>query len=210
MKLYGFSITPGPRRVRMFLAEKGIQVDTIDAVAADGVSLADWYVERYPHALTPMLELDDGTQIGEAMAICRYFEALQPDPPLMGSDPTEKAVIEMWERRAYNEGMGAIEEVFRNSHPLMVDRGLPGARAPVPQIPALVDRGMGRLRRFFDKIEDQLSKHPYLAGERFSVADITALCSLDFGRWCRLDIPEDCKSVQRWHTEVSSRPSALA
>jgi glutathione S-transferase len=210
MKLYGFSITPGPRRVRMFLAEKGIQVDIVDAVAADGVSLADWYIERYPHALTPMLELDDGTQIGEAMAICRYFEALQPDPPLMGADPKEKAIVEMWERRAYNEGMGAIEEVFRNSHPLMADRGLPGTRAAVPQIPALVERGMGRLRRFFDKLEHHLSANRYMAGERFSVADITTLCSLDFGRWCRLDIPEDCDAIRRWHTEVSARPSALA
>lgn len=210
MKLYVFTITPGPRRVRMFLAEKGIRIEAVDVVDSDGVSLSQWYVDRYPHALTPMLELDDGTQIGEAMAICRYFETLQPEPPLMGTDARERAIVEMWERRVYNEGMVAIDEVFRNSHPLMADRGLAGTREKVPQIPALVERGRGRLRRFFDKLDGQLATNRYVAGERFSVADITALTTLDFCRWCQVDIPDSCEGIKRWYAEVSSRPSALA
>ena len=208
MKLYEFPDAPSPRRARMFLAEKGLRVELVNAT--EGTKLADWYVEKYPHALTPMLELDDGTQIGETMAICRYFEMLYPDPPLMGRTPLECACIEMWERRAYNEGLGAVEEVFRNSHPMMADRGFGGTTEAVPQVPALVERGQGRLRRFFDKFARQLADNRYVAGEHFSVADITTLCAIDFGKWCLLEVPPHCSSIKRWYAEVSARPSAMA
>jgi glutathione S-transferase len=207
MKLYQFPDAPSPRRARIFLAEKGMTVQLVDAT--EGMKLAGWYVEKYPHALTPMLELDDGTQIGETMAICRYLEMLHPDPPLMGRSPLECAIIEMWERRAYNEGLGAVEEIFRNSHPIMSERGYGGTTEAVPQIPALVERGQGRLRRFFDKFEQQLTANRYVAGERFSVADITTLCTIDFAKWCQLEIPQRCRSIKRWYGEVSARPSVL-
>jgi len=192
----------------MFLHEKGLELPMEDV--ADGFQWTDWYKAHYPHMLVPMLELDDGTQIGEAMAICRYFETLHPEPPLMGGNAKERAVIEMWERRSHWEGTGAVEDIFRNSHPLMVDRGLPGTSEPVPQIPALVERGIGRLRRFFNKFDTQLADNRFVAGNHFSVADISTLCTIDYGRWCQLDVPADCKHVRRWYAEVSSRSSATA
>ncbi|MBX9962874.1 MAG: glutathione S-transferase N-terminal domain-containing protein [Burkholderiales bacterium] len=208
MKLYQFAATPSCRKVRMFLEEKGIVVPTIDA--NDGMALADWYCELYPHRMTPMLELDDGTQLGESVAICRYFETLHPDPPLMGTDAKDRALVEMWERRAYLEGAAAIEEIFRNSHPICVGRGLQGTAERVDQIPVLVDRGRARLRRFYDKLERQLDGNRHVVGERFSIADITTLVSIDFGRWCQLDIPAACINVQRWYSDVAARPSAAA
>jgi glutathione S-transferase len=208
MKLYHVDFTPSSRKVRMFLHEKGLELPMEDV--ADGFEWTDWYKAHYPHMLVPMLELDDGTQIGEAMAICRYFETLHPEPPLMGENAKERAVIEMWERRSHWEGGGAVEDIFRNSHPLMVDRGLPGTSERVPQIPALVERGIGRLRRFFDKFEAQLAHNRFVAGDRFSVADISTLCTIDYGRWCQLDVPAGCQHVRRWYAEVSSRSSATA
>ena len=208
MKLYHVDFTPSSRKVRMFLHEKRLELPMEDV--GDGFQWTDWYKAHYPHMLVPMLELDDGTQIGEAMAICRYFETLHPDPPLMGESAKERAVIEMWERRAHWEGGAAVEDIFRNSHPLMVNRGLAGTSEPVPQIPALVERGIGRLRRFFDKFDKQLAENRFVAGERFSVADITTLCTIDYGRWCQLDVPAECEHVHRWYAEVSSRSSAAA
>jgi glutathione S-transferase len=149
MKPYHTQMTPSSRKVRMFLHEKKIEIPMEDVT--ERFALAAWNKKQYPHAMVPMLELDDQTQLGEAVAICRYFEECQPDPPLMGVGAREKAVAEMWERRAYLEGAGALEEIFRNSHPLMLDRGLPGTDDPVPQIPALNERGKERLRRFYQK-----------------------------------------------------------
>jgi glutathione S-transferase len=208
MKLYHVDFTPSSRKVRMFLHEKGLQLPMEDV--SDGFEWMDWYKAHYPHRLVPMLELDDGTQIGEAMAICRYFETLHPEPPLLGETAKQQALIEMWERRAHLEGGAAVEDIFRNSHPLMVNRGLPGTAEPVPQIPALVERGIGRLRRFFDKFDRQLAENRFVAGDRFSAADITTLCTIDYGRWCQLDVPAHCQHIQRWYADVSSRPSATA
>jgi glutathione S-transferase len=208
MKLYQFAVTPSSRKVRMFLHEKSLQVPMVDA--NDGMTLAAWYCEQYPHRLTPMLELDDGTQIGESIAICRYFETLHPDPPLMGTDAKDRALVEMWERRADLEGTAAVEEIYRNSHPTCVGHALQGTADRVDQIPALVDRGRARLERFFEKFERQLAGSRFVAGERYSVADITTLTTIDFARWCQLDIPAHCKNLQRWHAEVSAGASALA
>lgn len=208
MKLFQIGYTPSSRKVRVFLHEKSIEVPMEDV--ADGFQLSEAFVRMYPHAMVPMLQLDDGTQLGEALAICRYFEVLHPATPLMGSDAQACAVIDMWERRACNEGTAAVEDIFRNSHPLMVDRGLAGTNEPVPQIPALVERGRDRLRRFFTKFDRQLADHRFVAGDTFSIADITTLCTIDFGRWCQLEIPPECTHLHRWYAEVSVRPSASA
>jgi glutathione S-transferase len=170
--------------------------------------LTDDYVEIWPHALVPMLETDDGLRIGEALAICRFIEDEHPDPNLMGTDARDKATIEMWERRAFDEGMIGSAEVLRNSHPAFVNRGLPGTLEPVPQIPDLIERGKGRVRRFYRKFEDQLKDNQFVAGDRLTVADITTLCSIDFAKFVGLEIPQDCPSVIRWHQEVSARPAA--
>lgn len=208
MLLYQFAMSPSCRKVRMFLQEKGIVLPMVDA--NDGTALAGWYCAAYPHRLTPMLELDDGTQVGESIAICRYFETLRPDPPLLGVDAKDRALVEMWERRAYLEGAAAIEEIFRNSHPMCAGRALPGTAERVDQIPALVDRGRARLRRFFEKFERQLGGSRFVAGDRFSMADISTLVAVDFGRWSQLEIPAECRHLQRWYSEVAMRPSAAA
>jgi glutathione S-transferase len=172
--------------------------------------LSDNYIKIWPHALVPMLETDDGLRIGESMAICRFLEDEHPDPNLMGANGREKACIEMWERRAFDEGMIGAAEVFRNSHPAFVQRGLPGSLEPVPQIPALIERGRGRVERFYRKFDDQLKENQFVAGDRFTVADITTLCSVDFAKFVGLEMPQDYPSVARWHQEVSARPAARA
>jgi glutathione S-transferase len=155
-----------------------------------------------------MLETDEGERIGEAMAICRYFEERFPQPNLMGSTAVEKGTIEMWERRAYDECLIGTAEVFRNSHPEFVDRGLPGTTEIVPQIPALIERGKGRVGRFYKKIEAQLAVQPWVAGSRFSVADITTLCAMDFAIAVDMPIPQECPSTRRWYEQVNARPTA--
>jgi len=199
MLLHGWGAAPNARRVRMYLAEKNLSVPTEDA--GEGFQLSAQYKAKYPVALVPMLELDDGTQIGEAMAICRYFEALHPNPPLMGMDAKDAAVIEMWERRAYEDGLIGGAELFRNNHPRFVDRGLPGYADAVPQVQALVMRGRQRLRRFFQMFDQQLS---------ISVADITALCSIDFAKMLDVAIPGDYTDLIRWYEMMCARPSAKA
>ena len=206
MQLYVWNPAPNPRRVTMYLAEKGLSIPTQDV--GDGAQLRAEYKAKYPFALVPMLELDDGTQIGEAMAICRYFETLYPAPPLMGSDAKEKAVIEMWERRAHDEGLIGAAEVFRNTHPLFVDQSLPGHADPVSQVQALVARGHQRLRRFFETFDRQLTSNAFIAGDRISVADITALCSIDFAKMVDVSIPAECTHLRRWYDMVAARPSA--
>ena len=210
MKLYNWQLTPNCRRVRMFILEKGMEMPPTEEVGDnDKLRVSDEYVKIWPHAVVPMLETDDGLQIGEAMAICRFLEDEHPDPNLMGVNVREKAFIEMWERRACDEGMIGAAEVFRNSHPAFVDRGLQGSE-PVPQIPALVERGKGRVRRFYQKFENQLKDNRFVAGDRFTVAYITTLCSVDFAKFVGLEMPQDYPSVARWHHEVSARPAARA
>ena len=209
MKLYVWGKAPNPRRVLIYLEEKGIDVPLEDVGGGKG-RLKPEYLARYPQATVPMLELDDGTQIGEAMAICRYFEELHPDPPLMGTDARDKAIVEMWERRAYEEGLLAVAEIFRNRHPLFADRGVPGAAGSIPQIPALIDRGKQRVQLFFRKFDAQLRDRPFVTGERFTVADATTLAVVDFAALGEASIPADCGSLARWHAEVSKRPSAKA
>jgi glutathione S-transferase len=209
MRIYDWHIAPNPRRLHIYLAEKGIKVELVE-VGQEDLTLAPWYKEKYPHAMVPMLELDDGTRIGEAMAIARYFEETQPEPPLMGRDAKEKAIVEMWEKRANEEGMLPASELFRNTHPAFADRGLPGSAEPIPQIPALQDRARARLARFFRKFDAQLAENEFVAGSRWSVADATTLCAVDFAKWSEVGIPPECRHLGRWYEAVSERPSAKA
>ena len=210
MKLYNWQFAPNCRRVRMFVLEKGLDLPAISEVIEEGMKLQPAYLTSWPHALVPMLELDDGTRIGESIAICRYLEDEHPEPRLMGRSPLEKATIESWERRAYDECMIGTAEVVRNSMPEFHDRGIPGSLEPVPQIPALIERGKGRVRRYYKKFDAQLRDNRYVAGNSFSMADITALCATDFARFANLNIPADCPNMARWYADVSARPAAAA
>ena len=207
MKLYTWGRAPNPRRVLIYLREKGIEVPFEDAGMQGEPVLKPEFLDAYPHRRVPLLVLDDGSWIGEAMAICRYFETLHPEPCLMGRDAKEIAVIDMWERIAEWEGLHAISEVFRNMRPDFADRSLAGYAAALPQIPALVERGTVRMKMFYEKFEAQLAENEFVAGDRFSVADITTLCTVDFARVAKLTIPDHCAGMKRWHAAVSARPS---
>lgn len=157
-----------------------------------------------------MLGLDDGSCIGEAMAIARYFEETQPEPPLMGAGATEKAIVAMWEKRANEEGMLPASELFRNTHQAFADRGLPGSAEPIPQVKALRGRARARLGRFSRKFDEQLASNEFVAGPRWTVADATTLCAVDFAKWSDTGIPPECRNMGRWYEAVSARPSAKA
>lgn len=211
MKLYSWMTAPNPRRAKIFVAEKGLDIEIVEASDPENpAQLSAGYLARYPHRRVPLLELEDGGWIAEAAVICRYLEALHPSPPLLGRTPKEIAEVEMWDRLAEWEGLMAVSEVFRNTHRMFVGRGLAGYGHEIPQIPELAVRGERRLVAFFDKIDAQLASNEFLAGGFFSLADITALCSIDFAISRRLPIPADCANVQRWHAAVSARPSASA
>ena len=129
---------------------------------------------------------------------------------MMGVDAKDKAIVEMWEKRANEEGMLAASELFRNTHPAFAERGLPGSAQPIPRIPALVDRAKARLARFFDKFDAQLAHNEFVAGKRYTIADATTLCGIDFAKWTDVEIPRHCRNLRRWYDAVSARPSAKA
>jgi glutathione S-transferase len=158
-------MAPNPRRARIFLKEKGLDVPKEEINILEGENLKDDYLAVNPFGLVPALELDDGTVITEAPAICRYIESQHPEPNLMGTDPLETARIESWERFAEMSGMQAVGEMFRNMTPVLDDRGLPGMTG-IDRIPALVERGKKRIANFYKQLEDRLSESEYLAGDR--------------------------------------------
>lgn len=206
LKIYDWHMAPNPRRLHIFVAEKGIPVEYVE-VGGENARLADWYLEKYPHALAPMLELEDGTCIGEVPAIWRYLEEIYPEPPLLGRTPKEKALVVMWEAFARDDAFYRAGDVFRNTHPAFADRGLPGTREAIPQVPELAERGRAAMARFFRKFDGQLATHDFVAGDFFSVADITTLCAIDFAKWCDIRIPAEARHLQRWYDAVNARPS---
>ncbi|MEQ9641484.1 MAG: glutathione S-transferase family protein [Alphaproteobacteria bacterium] len=210
MKLYDFAPAPNPRRVRMFLAEKGIEVPTVQVNAAEGEQFSDAYRKVTPRCIVPALELDDGTVLTESMAICRYFEELHPEPPLLGRDAKDKAVVEMWQRIAEIEGQGATRDVLRNSLPSFAGRGLAGAPDGVPQIPALVERGKASFERFLARLDERLAESKFLAGDDFTIADISAIIPVDVAKRLEMPVPDSFANVKRWIDDVSARPSAKA
>jgi glutathione S-transferase len=211
MKLYNWQFAPNCRRVRMFILEKGLDLPGISEVIGDGMKLQPSFIDMWPSAMVPVLELDDGTRFSEALAIVKYFEELHPEPNLLGATPLERAFVTMWERPGYDEGIVGTAEVARNEMEVFHDRALPGfPNEAVVQIPALINRGKQRVMRYLRKIEGQLSKNRYMAGDRFTFADITNLCAVDFVLFAGMSIPQECPSVARWHKEVSQRPSAAA
>ncbi len=203
MKLYDSKAAPNPRRTRIFLAEKGIQVPTeqVDIMAKQHYTPE--YTAVNPLQRMPALVLDDGSIITESIAICRYFEGLQPEPPLFGVGAKDQAIIEMWQRRCELSLFFPIAHVFRHTHPAMKE-------LEVPQVPAWAEANKPRIADFLRVLDAQLGKHKFVAGERYTVADITAQCAIDFMKPARVAMPEGLTHLQRWHAEVSARPSAKA
>ncbi len=209
MKLYDCQMAPNPRRVRVFLAEKGLDIPKTEVSIIDGENLKPEYLAVNPRGLLPTLELDDGTRIDETIAICRYIEETQAEPNLMGKDALEKAQIESWQRRMEFDGLNPTGEMFRNSFGPFKNRGLPGL-SDVQAIPELAARGRAGVERFYKRLEQRLGETTYIAGERYTIADITALCVVDFASFAKMGIPEGNTNTKRWHEDVSSRPSAKA
>lgn len=203
MKLYDSKTAPNPRRTRIFLAEKGISVPTEQVNMMKMEHKTPEYTALNPLQRMPALVLDDGTIITESVAICRYFEVLQPEPPLFGVGAKDIAMVEMWNRRAELNLFFCVAQVFRHSHPAMKE-------LEVPQVPDWAEANKPRIAEFLHILDAELKDRPFVAGDRFSVADITTLCAIDFMRPIRMPVPEHCTHVKRWHAEVSARPSAKA
>ncbi len=211
MKLYDSKLAPNPRRVRMFMAEKGIECETAQVDIIQGENLSDDFLAINPRGVLPTLVLDDGTVLDESVAICRYLEEIQPQPPLMGTDPVSKAHIEARQRHMEFDGLMGAAEAFRNSFPGFANRGLPGNAGAVDAVPELVERGKNTVQRFYERLDEALAESEFVAGDAFTIADITALCTIDFAAGAaRLPIPDDCENLKRWHAAVSARPSAAA
>ncbi len=203
MKLYDSKMAPNPRRTRIFMAEKGISVPTEQVDMMKGEHKTPEYTAINPLQRMPVLVLDDGTVIAESLAICRYFEGLQPEPPLFGVGAKETALVEMWSRRVENNFFATVAAVFRHLHPAMKE-------LEVPQVPAWAEANRPRVTQFLELLDGELARREFIAGDRFSIADITAMCTVDFMKPARLTVPEGATNVKRWHAAVSARPSAKA
>ncbi|MGY3449279.1 glutathione S-transferase family protein [Bradyrhizobium sp. USDA 4353] len=209
MKLYDSPTAPSPRRVRIFLAEKGVTIPTVQLDLRAGEQFQPEFRALNPQCTVPVLQLDSGAAITDIIAICRYIEELHPDPVLMGRDAEERAVIECWVRRIEWDGIYAIQEAFRNSMPGLEHRALPGP-LPLDQIPALAERGRLRTAHYFAWLDSRLADHAFVCGNAFTIADISAMVTVDFAVRAKLDPPDHLRHIKRWYGDVSSRPSARA
>lgn len=197
MKYYDFALAPNPRRVRIFAAEKGIALDSEQVNVREGAQFSDSFRAINPNCSVPALVLDDGTCLIETTAICRYLEEIQPEPPLMGRDPKEKALIEMWHKRCELEGLSACAEALRNTAPRFVDHAVPGPEK-IPQIAALAERGQQRIGHFFDVLNARLEESEFVAGPDYSVADILALVVVDFAKVIEAFPPDSATALKAW------------
>jgi glutathione S-transferase len=202
MKLYDSSPAPNPRRVRIFLAEKGVRVPTVQVDIAKQENRQAPFLAKNPLGGVPILELDDGSVIAESVAICRYFEELHPTPPLMGTDARDRALVEMWSRRMELEVARAVFETFQNTHAFFKGRRV--------QVPEYGELRRANARERLAWCDDELAKREFIAGPRFTIADITLLVAIDFGRVVDIRIQPEQKNLARWYDEVSTRPSAKA
>ena len=202
MNLYDSQMAPNPRRVRIFLAEKGVTVPTVQVDLGKAENRQPPFLAKNPLAGVPVLELDDGTFLAESVAICRYFEELQPAPPLLGVDARDRAIVEMWQRRMEQEVLRNVTGCFQNTHEFFK-----GRIEQVPEYGAVCKRTA--LKRL-EWMDSELAARPFVAGDRYTIADVTALCAIDFGRVTGIRPLPEQKHLVRWHEAVSARPSAKA
>jgi glutathione S-transferase len=209
MKFYDCKTAPSPRRVRIFAAEKGIQLETIEIDLRSGEQFAAEFRDINPDCTVPVLELDDGTRLTEVLAICQYLEELQPEPALIGATAEQRAVAMMWTLKVEQHGLMSMRDAFRNSA-----KGLEGHAMTGPvqyeQIPALAERGRKATGVFFERLDRRLAETEFVAGDYYSIADITALVLVDFAGWLKIDVPEDAANLQRWYGAAASRPASAS
>ncbi len=204
--LYDCATAPSPRRARILLAEKGVAYETVEIDLRRGEQLGDAYRQVNPQCTVPALRTDEGGLLTDNAAITAWLEARFPEPNVLGSTPAEKAEIASWNWRVEFEGLLAIAEAMRNSAPAMAERALAG---PVnyAQIPELAQRGLARARQFFATLDERLAGRDFLAVDRFSIADITAVVAVDFARVIKLRVDEQVPELQRWRQGMALRPS---
>ncbi|RWP44840.1 MAG: glutathione S-transferase [Mesorhizobium sp.] len=203
MKLFDGGRAPNPRRVRVFLAEKELEVRLVPVDMGALEHREQAVSSRNPLRRLPVLELDDGTVITESVAICRYFEELHPEPALFGRGALGKALVEMWQRRMELNLLNCVSAAFRHVHPAMKEW-------EIPQIPEWGEANKLKAVEFLKLLDDELANREFVAGDAYSIADITGLIAIDFMKPARIKVPEDCANVLRWHQAISSRPSAAA
>jgi glutathione S-transferase len=203
MKILQTRTAPNPRRVRIFLAEKGIEVPYEEVDLMKGELKSPDFMRLNWFQRVPVLVVDDGTPIAETMAICRYFEEVKPEPALFGKGAQERAVVEMWNRRMELNLFQCVAQAFRHLHPAM-------AQLEVPQVAAWGEANKPRVLQVLGYLDQELAQRRYIAGNEFSVADITALVAVDFMRPARIQRPAELANLTRWHGDVSARPSAAA
>jgi glutathione S-transferase len=203
MKLFDGGKAPNPRRVRVFLSEKGISVPLVPVDMGALGHQQEPVASRNPLRRLPVLELDDGTVITESVAICRYFEELQPEPPLLGIGALGKALVEMWQRRMELNLMLPVAQAFRHIHPAMKEW-------EIPQVPEWGEVNKPRAIEFLRILDKELADREFAAGDAFSIADITGMIAVDFMKPARIPLPEELANVTRWYAALRARPSAAA
>jgi glutathione S-transferase len=209
LKLYHAANSPNSRRVRIFLAEKGLKPTLIPIDLGVGEQHSDAYRAINPRRVVPALRLEDGTTIGEVPAIMRYLDEAFPEVPLLGATPKDKGLIVMWERFAELEGFAPVMEGVRNRAERLKGRAIAGPHN-YEQILGLVDRSVLRVKNFLADLNERLERVSFVAGEQFSAADITALVTIDFARALDISVPQEHRALMRWKDEVSARPSINA
>ncbi|MEM8547968.1 MAG: glutathione S-transferase family protein [Pseudomonadota bacterium] len=209
MLFYDYARAPSPRRVRIFIAEKGVDIPVQQVDLGAHENLGAEYLEKNPDGTVPALALDDGTVLSESLAISAYLEAVYPEPPLLGRTDLERAEILMWNARIEQQWLGAVAESYRNHSRGFVGRSLTGPDN-YEQVSVLVPRGRQRAEAFMQRMDAHLAGSPFVVGDAFSLADITALVTVDMSAWIKLPIAEQHGNLQRWYDTVSQRPSAKA
>jgi glutathione S-transferase len=201
MLLYDAPLAPNPRRVRIFLAEKGVSIPSIDVDLIALEQKGDAFTRVNPLQAVPALVLDDGSVLTESLSICRYIERLHPEPPLLGVGAHDEAFVDMWQRRMEFGLFAPVAQAFRHSHPAL-------SQMENPQFPDFAATQRIRALKMLHFLESELATRRFIAGDNFTVADITAIVAVDFCKPARIAIPEDLTHFSRWRQDVSSRPSA--
>jgi len=209
MRLYDYGSAPSPRRVRIFAAEKEIELERVPVDLATGEQMSDSFRQLNPECTVPVLELDDGTCISEVLAICDYLEQIRAKPALMGSDAKSRAEVLMWNARIEQNLLTATMDLFRNSTKGLESRALTGP-VDFDQIPELVERSRARATLFSQRLDLHMDGRQFILGRKLSLVDITALVAVDFARWAKLDLLENAPNLKRWHNQMSARASAQA
>ena len=207
MRFYDGPPAPSPRKVRMFIIEKGVEIDTVNVDLGIQEQLTEQFKAINPRCTVPVLQLDDGTCLTESLSICHYLEAQFPEPVMMGRDAREQALVLMWNDVVMFNGFAGAADSLRNRSKGLVGRALTGPRS-YEQIPALVERGRQRADECFDLLEHRLNEASYLAGEHFSYADISAFVFTEFARWIKLDGLQGRPGLKRWYENIAVRDSA--